>query len=105
LQKGVTAIVNAFAHANLEGANNVVITNEVLHIPGAPDQCDLGTNQPLHPDVYAEPEAQPLLPQTKAEITAGRVPLSGNQLEMPRILARYVVGAATARELHWVRSC
>lgn len=103
LQKGLIGIVNAFAHANLEGANNVVITHEFLHTLGASDKYDFATNQPLHPDGYAEPEAQPLLPQTKAEIMAGRIPLAGNQLEMPQSLAQCVVGAATAREINWVR--
>ena len=60
-------------------------------LPAGAQQAPLPLKRPAQP--------------TKAEITAGRVPLSGNQLEMPRILARYVVGAATARELHWVRSC
>ena len=57
LHKGQIGIVNAFAHATLEGANKVVITHEFLRTLGASDKYDFATNQPLHPDGYAEPEA------------------------------------------------
>ncbi len=60
-------------------------------------------NQPRHPDGYAEPDADPLLPQRKAEIMAGRVPLSQTEAEIPASLGVCVIGTATAREINWLK--
>ena len=103
LQKGLIGIVNAFADAEQEATNNVIITHELLHTLGATDKYDLASNQPRHPDGYAEPDASPLLPQRKAEIMAGRIPISQAQAEIPANLAACVIGAATAREINWLK--
>jgi hypothetical protein len=79
LQKGLIGIVNAFAQADLDGSNNVVIAHEVLHTFGASDKYDAGRNEPQYPDGYAEPERQPRYPQKRAEIMAGRIPLAENR--------------------------
>ena len=76
LREGLIGVVNAFASDDMTGGNQVVIAHELLHTFGATDKYDPGSNQPLFPDGYAEPNAQPLLPQTRAEIMAGRVPIS-----------------------------
>jgi hypothetical protein len=103
LQKGHLGVVNAFAVADQEGPNNVVITHELLHTLGATDKYDFSNNQPRHPDGYADPSAEPLLPQTKAEIMAGRIPVSQTEAEIPAGLAKCVIGPATAREINWIK--
>ena len=74
-----------------------------MHTVGATDKYDLATNEPLHPDGYAEPDKDPLLPQTFAEIMAGRIPSSTTQSEMPSSLDKVLIGTKTAREINWVR--
>ncbi len=69
--------------------------------PTAIFKYDPATNQPLFPDGYAEPNAVPLLPQSKAELMAGRIPLSESRAETPRGLDDTVIGARTAREISW----
>jgi hypothetical protein len=103
LQKGYIGVVNAFASAEQEGPNNVVMTHELLHTLGATDKYDLSNNQPRHPDGYAEPNADPRLPQRKAEIMAGRIAVTQSEAEIPSSLALCVLGAVTAREINWVR--
>jgi len=103
LQKGLIGVVNAFASESQAAQNNIVITHELLHTVGATDKYDLSTNEPLHPDGYAEPDKVPLLPQTFAEIMAGRTPYSTTQSEMPGSLDKVLIGTKTAREINWVR--
>ena len=103
LQKGLIGIVNAYAQAQYEGSNNVVIAHEMLHTLGATDKYDLSSTLPLYPAGYAEPQAKPVHPQTKAEIMAGRIPVSESQAEIPLGLAPCVIGAVTAREINWLR--
>jgi hypothetical protein len=77
-------VVNAFADSDHEGSNNVVIAHELLHTLGATDKYDPIGNQPLYPDGYANPQASPRLPQRRAEIMAGRIPISETVAEIPR---------------------
>lgn len=101
LQKGLLGVVNAFADRRHEGQNNVVIVHELLHTVGATDKYDLGTNLPIHPLGFAEPDKQPLYPQTKAEIMGGRIPLSVREAEIPKGLHQTLIGDATAIEIRW----
>jgi hypothetical protein len=103
LQKGLLGVVHAFAQQDMSGSNEVVIVHELLHTLGATDKYDRASNQPLYPDGYAEPHAKPLHPQVRAEIMAGRIPLSESRLSMPEGMRDVVIGPATAREIHWVR--
>ncbi|MDH3538117.1 MAG: hypothetical protein OER87_20420 [Gammaproteobacteria bacterium] len=100
LQGGLIGIINAFADKSYRGSNQVVITHELMHTLGATDKYD-AANMPLYPEGYAEPFRQPLLPQRKAEIMGGRIPLSALQLVMPRSLDEVLVGVFTAREINW----
>ena len=50
-----------------------------------------------------DPGANPLLPQTKAEIMGGRIPISHTEAEMPSSLGKCVIGVATAQEINWVK--
>lgn len=103
LQKGLIGVVNAFASEDQAAQNDIVIAHELMHTLGATDKYDSRTNQPKFPDGYADPQHQPLLPQTYAEIMAGRVPLAADRAEMPDSLERVLIGAQTAREINWVR--
>jgi hypothetical protein len=103
LQKGMLGIVNAFASAEQEGSNAVVIAHELLHTFGATDKYDRNSNAPIFPDGYADPDAKPLHPQRQAEIMAGRIPITETHSEIPRSLRRVVIGEKTAREINWVK--
>lgn len=103
LEKGMIGVIKLFASDKMAEQNNMVLLHELLHTLGATDKYDLRTDQPLYPDGYAEPELQPRLPQNKAEIMAGRIPLSSTRADMPNRLADVVVGAKTAREIGWIK--
>lgn len=103
LQKGLIGVVNAFATADMDGSNNVVIAHELLHTFGATDKYDFTSNRPLYPDGYADPNAQPLHPQARAEIMAGRIPISETHAVVPAGMEEVAIGARTAREINWVK--
>jgi hypothetical protein len=103
LQKGQLGVVNAFADLDMEGSNNVVITHELLHTLGATDKYDPADNRPLFPDGYADPDAQPLHPQKRAEIMAGRIPFSETRAETPTGMKQVVIGTKTAHEINWIK--
>jgi hypothetical protein len=105
LQKGLIGVVNAFASEEQAAQNNVIIAHELLHTVGATDKYDTasGGNLPAYPHGYAEPDKDPLLPQEYAEIMGGRIPLSQREAEIPESLDQVLVGAATAREINWLK--
>lgn len=103
LEKGMIGVIKLFASDKMAAENKIVMLHELLHTLGATDKYDLGTNQPIYPAGYAEPELQPRLPQHKAEIMAGRIPLTANHAEIPDSLADVVVGPETAREIGWTK--
>jgi hypothetical protein len=102
LQKGLFAVVNAFADRRMEGSNDVVISHELLHTLGATDKYNLATNQPLLPDGYAEPSRQPVYPQSSAELMGGRIPITATEAHIPESLRQVIVGPMTAAEIGWV---
>lgn len=104
LQKGLLGVVHAFAADHMTGANSIVIAHEFLHTLGASDKYDPANDQPTFPDGYADPEQQPLYPQRRAEIMAGRLALSEGQWEMPSSLRDVVVAPRTATEIGWVKA-
>jgi hypothetical protein len=101
LDKGLIAIANLFADGQARATNQIVVAHELLHTLRATDKYSLASNAPSYPDGYAAPDARPLLPQTKAELMAGRIPLDDQRAEMPRDLRQVVIGPATAREIGW----
>jgi hypothetical protein len=104
LQKGLLGVVHAFASGDMAGANNIVIAHEFLHTLGATDKYDPENDQPTFPDGFADPDQQPLYPQRRAEIMAGRLALREGQWEMPSGLREVVVGSRTAAEIGWVKN-
>jgi hypothetical protein len=103
LEKGMIGVIKLFASNKMTGENNVVILHELLHTLGATDKYDLRTDQPIYPAGYAEPQRRPRLPQKKAEIMAGRIPLTPTRAEIPDGLADVVIGPETAREIGWIK--
>lgn len=101
LQKGLVGVVHGFAQPVMASSNNIVIAHELMHTLGASDKYAPGSGEPLYPIGFADPERQPLYPQTEAEIMAGRRAVSAHEFEMPPGLRDVVVGPATALEIHW----
>jgi hypothetical protein len=101
MQKGLFGIVHVFADSGMQGSNDTVIAHELLHTLGATDKYDLRTNQPAHPDGYAEPDREPLYPQTFAELMGGRIPVSAAESTTPESLRQVIVGGKTATEIGW----
>jgi hypothetical protein len=103
LQKGLIGVAHVFAVPEQSAQNLVVIAHEVMHTVGATDKYDPATNLPVYPDGYADPQQTPLLPQSLAELMAGRIAVSATQAHMPRGLDAVLVGHKTAAEIGWVR--
>ncbi|MFK5915378.1 MAG: hypothetical protein QM484_13485 [Woeseiaceae bacterium] len=102
LQQGMLGIVNAFAISKMSPANAMVITHEILHTLGATDKYDLSSGQPHFPDGYADSDQSPLHPQEFAEVMAGKIPISHNEIIIPRGLYQVVIGEKTAKEIKWI---
>lgn len=103
LQQGMLGIVNAFAEQKMTSSNAVVITHEILHTLGATDKYDLNTGLPLFPDGYAEIDRNPRYPQELAEIMGGKIPISEDEIAIPRGLHQVIIGDKTAREIYWLK--
>jgi hypothetical protein len=103
LQKGLIGVVNAFASKDMKKSNHVVIAHELLHTVGAIDKYDPDTNQPIYPVGFADSEQEPLFPQEKAEIMAGRIAINDSEAKQPEKLKQVVLNEATAIEINWIR--
>jgi len=103
LQQGMLGIVNAFAERKMTGSNAMVITHEILHTLGATDKYDLSTGLPVFPHGYAEPDRSPRYPQEYAELMGGKIPLSENEVAIPKGLHQVIIGDKTAQEIHWLK--
>lgn len=104
LEKGLIAVANLFADSGARGANQVVLAHEILHTLGATDKYDLATNLPRYPDGFAAPLADPLYPQQRAELMAGRIALGQRAAAIPESLRETVIGPVTALEIGWTRA-
>jgi len=102
LRKGLIAVTNLFASREARGANQMVLAHELLHTLGATDKYSPASNLPRFPDGFADPNAKPLLPQSKAELMAGRIPLDDRRAAIPESLRNVVIGQLTAREIGWI---
>lgn len=104
LDKGLLSIVHAFASIDQQQQNNIVIAHELLHTVGATDKYNSSNNEPAYPDGYAEPDKQPLFPQSQAEIMSARIPLSQTHSEMAENLTQCLIGEKTAKEINWIKA-
>ena len=102
LEKGLIAVVNAYADVKRENKNNIVLAHEFLHTVGATDKYDLASGAPLFPVGYVEPDRDPLYPQEFAEIMAGVTPISEGEWIMPEKLSGTLIGLDTAKEINWI---
>ena len=93
-------LVHAYPAAR--GPNRVVVAHELLHTLGATDKYDPATNRPIYPSGYAQPRRTPRLPQTKAELMGGRLPISEHDARIPAGLHEVVIGPDTAYEIGWL---
>lgn len=100
LHKGLVGVVHAFARANQDAQNNVIIAHELFHALGASDKYD-AANQPLYPEGFGEPDDEPRYPQRVAEIMAGRIAISPEVAKIPAGLEACGVGYKTAWEINW----
>lgn len=101
LERVRVAPVNLFASRAMDGQNRVVLAHEILHTVGATDLYDRNTGMPVFPTGYAEPDRNPLLPQRRAELMAGRIPTGPANARQARNLTETTVGVHTAREIGW----
>jgi hypothetical protein len=102
LQKGLVGVVYAFAGPEMTATNNIVIAHEFLHTVGASDKYEAADDRPSYPDGFADPEQQPLYPQERTEVMAGRRMVSEQLWEMPESLRDVVIGEKTATEINWI---
>ncbi len=103
LQRGLMGVVHLFAARSQTAQNAIVTAHELLHTFGASDKYAPGSDAPLYPQGFAEPDLKPRYPQRFAEIMAGRVPLAPDRQAMPDDLSQEQVGPATAREIGWLK--
>ncbi|MEM7468202.1 MAG: hypothetical protein AAF387_15120 [Pseudomonadota bacterium] len=101
LRKGFLGVVHAFADDSYRDQNHVVIAHEMMHTLGASDQYDLTTNYPLFPEGFADPYREPNLPQTKATLMAGRIPIDLETSKMPSSLKQTIISPKAAFEIGW----
>ena len=104
LQKGLIGLIHASAHRKDRKRNNMVITHELMHIFGASDKYNLGTGHPIYPEGFANPKKRNRFPQSKAEIMAGRIPISESAFDRVYGLSQTIVGEKTAIEIGWLQS-
>ncbi|MFK8068122.1 MAG: hypothetical protein AB8D52_07745 [Gammaproteobacteria bacterium] len=102
LNKGLLGYVNAFASKEQQGQNNIVIAHEFLHTLGASDKYGLN-GEPIFPSGFASPNKENPYDQNKAEIMAGRIPVSATASKMPKSLKWCVIGKETAMEINWIK--
>jgi len=100
LQKGLIGVVNGYASVNYQEQNNIVLAHEMLHTVGASDKYNLTTGQPAYPSGFVNPNAR--YDQSKAEIMAGKIPVSVNESVMPDSLRQCIIGKKTAYEIGWL---
>ena len=78
-----------------------VVAHELLHTLGATDKYD-ARGHVVVPYGLADPELQPLYPQTHVEIMARNRPLALGKEVTPDSLEELRVGTKTAREIGWL---
>jgi hypothetical protein len=99
MRKGRYGVVNAFAAKSMSPRNLIIFTHELMHVFGASDKYTRETGEPEYPFGFADPDQHPVLPQKRAEIMGGRIPLSSTVSKMPRSLEQCKIGRWTAEEI------
>lgn len=102
LERGRVGVVHLFASTAQEKTNQIVIAHEALHGFGALDKYNLATGMPLYPQGFAQPDKQPLYPQTAAELMAIHIPYDNTHYKMPKTLEQTRINPQTAQEIGWL---
>jgi hypothetical protein len=76
------------------------LAHELLHCLGATDKYD-AAGHALLPQGLAEPGLSPQLPQRRAEVMVGEVPLGPGKGRLAESLEELAVGPQTAAEVGW----
>jgi len=79
-----------------------VATHELFHTLNATDKYD-EYGRARMPDGFAEPDKIPVFPQSYIEVMARNRPLDAENEEPPQSLDELRVGAATAKEIGWIK--
>ncbi len=80
-----------------------MLAHELLHTLGATDKYSLRVEFAGAFQTDSQiPPLKPRLPQKKAELMAGRIPLDEDHAAMPESLRSVVVGRLTAEEIGWL---
>ncbi len=103
LDKGRIGRVNLFGERAYAKQNLVITAHELLHTLSATDKYDLVDNQPIFPNGFADPDQNPLYPQLKAELMAGRIPIAQTKAVIPIDLSYTIIGQQTATEIGWLK--
>ena len=94
------AVVELSADEDAFAANDIALAQGILAALGARMKVD-EDGEPLFPAGYAFPNRRPPLPQFRAEIMAGRIPLTEETSVLPSSIDDCVVGKVTASEIGW----
>ena len=100
-RREMLGLANCFLDPRAIENNLMVILHELGHVLGATDHYD-EAGLPIFPDGYADTGKEPLLPQDKAELMAGRIPISEGSAEEVQNLGEVMIGPKTAREIGWI---
>ncbi|BBL72158.1 hypothetical protein [Methylogaea oryzae] len=103
LRESMAGTANLYGIRKQHKQNAVIIAHELLHTLGATDKYDPVGNYPRYPEGFAEPDANPRLPQQWAELMAGRTPVSADHATIPASLQKVLIGAKTAEEIGWLK--
>lgn len=103
LQKGLLSLIKNYTGKTYIERNNVIIAHEMLHTLGAIDKYDPITLLPIYPDGYADPTRGENQTQEKAELMAGRIPISSDIAIVPNSLDACTIGKLTAKEIGWIK--
>ena len=95
------AVAKLIADEGSTAYNQVILAHEILHTVGAGDLYHPETGRPLYPEGYADPDQDPLHPQRKSEIMAGRIPVTPFRALQAADLDQAMIGPITASDIGW----
>lgn len=101
-RNGSFGLVRAILTQGMAAQAAVAIAHEAFHCLGASDKYG-PMGHALLPGGLVDPEAVPLLPQTRGEVMVGEVPLGEQTGRLIEDVSEVGVGPTTAREVGWAR--
>ena len=98
------ALANLTADESFAGLNEVLLVHELMHTVGADDHYDRSTGLPVYPEGFVQPDREPLYPQSRAEIMAGRIPVAPGRAVQAGRLEKTAIGPETAGAIGWIEN-